>query len=152
MKIEGFEGGLPFTNQPVTLLPSAARTADGTEIIEGVGHFAAATFVLSHTADAGDGSDTAAVYIQRELPNGAWDDIVSFTLIDAADTVPAHYIADVVNGGDSDGNYATAAVDGALAAGTVRNVPWYGRLRIKWDVTVGASDSFTFSVTGLFRV
>jgi hypothetical protein len=143
---------LPFTSDGLILLESAARGTDGTEEIGGVGAFNAATFVLESTAAtaAGDASDTLEVFIQRELPNGDWDDIVSFTVVDADDAFPLVMIADVFPGADGD-NYAATASDGALAAGTVRNVPWYGSLRIKWDVTADGGEEFTFAVYGMFR-
>lgn len=143
----------PYTSDGVTLLASGARGADGTVEIGGLGPFSAATFVLEATAAtaSGDTSDTLEVFIQRELPNGDWDDIVSFTVIDADDSFPLVFIADVFPGADGD-NYAVAPSDGALTPATVRNVPWYGKLRVKYDITEDNDEEFTFAVYGMFRV
>lgn len=139
--------------EKVTLLASAARTDNGTAIVSGFAPFSSAVFTLTVTAKDTEVGDTLNVYIQRELPNGEWDDLVSFTQMLGNGTDADTDLADVYAGASS-GAYSATVSDAGLAAGSVRNLMWGNRLRVKWVIADAGTDnaSFTFAVHGSLRV
>jgi len=150
----------PYTHDRVVLLDTESLNPNntpvdlevsGTLVVPVAGIYNVATFVLEigDATAGGDASDTLDVFIQRQLPNGDWDDIVAFTQVVGTDT-GLTFIADVFPGFDGE-VYATDSSDGELTPGTIRNVPWYGRLRVKWDVTVDNNEVFDFAVYAMFR-
>lgn len=125
----------------MVLLVGAARTSSGTGVASnpsGIEEFYSALFFLNVTAVSGT-VPTLQVYVQMRLPDGiAWQDIVSFTLVTAA--------GKQVAGVTPNGAFTPIAQQvGALAPGSVNNLPLGEVFRIQW-VIGGTAPSFTFAV------
>ena len=136
----------------LTLVASAARTASDTTTVRGLAPYTSAYFMLDVTVAATEAGDKLAVVIQREMPNGDWMDIVSFT--EVLGNGGAKKLRADVYPGATGGETSGTINDGALTAGSVADLAWGDALRVKWTVTDASTDnaSFTFSVTGTFRV
>lgn len=132
------------------LVENDARTEDGSKSSNGWGWIDRATFVLDVTNTADDGTDTLNVYIQRRLPNGAWDDVVAFDVVDGADG-PTVLVADFT-GGDL-ASTVRANADATLSAGSIVNDGILGdTLRVVWKITNTTTDGeFEFSVSIMAR-
>lgn len=130
-----------------TLVASAARTASGNS--GDLNNWSWAryfVFTLDVTAAATDATDTLNVYIQRKLPNGDYDDVVSFTQV-LGNGGAVTFVADVY--GDPASSDERAPADASLTAGSAKKV-WPGEtLRVKWVIVDSgdANQSFTFTVT-----
>ena len=145
------QNSMPYMDN-LTLVSSAARTASDTTTVKGLAPYTSAYFMLDVTAAATEAGDILAVFIQREMPNGDWMDIVSFAQV-LGNGGAKKYRADVYPGATG-GETSGTINDGALTAGSVADLAWGDALRVKWTVTDASTDnaSFTFSVTGTFRV
>lgn len=145
------QNSMPYMDN-LTLVSAAARTASDTTTVKGLAPYTSAYFMLDVTAAATEVGDKLAVFIQREMPNGDWMDIISFTEV-LGNGGAKKYRADVYPGATG-GETSGTINDGALTAGSVADLAWGDALRFKWAVTDADSDnaSFTFSVTGTFRV
>ena len=133
-------------SQGAVLLASEARTASGEKKVTGYGWARFYTFVLDVTAAATAADDTLNVYVQRELPNGDRDDIVSFTQV-LGNGGAKVFVADITTQ-DADGD-ERAPSNAALTAGSVVNA-WLGdTIWVKWVIVDADTDdaSFTFGVT-----
>ena len=71
------QNSMPYMDN-LTLVASAARTASDTTTVRGLAPYTSAYFMLDVTVAATEAGDKLAVFIQREMPNGDWMDIVSF--------------------------------------------------------------------------
>ena len=145
------QNSMPYMDN-LTLVSSAARTASDTTTVKGLAPYTSAYFMLDVTAAATEVGDKLAVFVQREMPNGDWMDIISFTEV-LGNGGAKKYRADVYPGATG-GETSGTINDGALTAGSVADLAWGDALRFKWTVTDASTDnaSFTFSVTGTFRV
>ena len=142
---------MPYMDN-LTLVASAARTASDTTTVRGLAPYTSAYFMLDVTVAATEAGDKLAVFIQREMPNGDWMDIISFAEV-LGNGGAKKYRADVYPGATG-GETSGTINDGALTAGSVADLAWGDALRVKWTVTDASTDnaSFTFSLTGTFRV
>lgn len=145
------------------LLPSAARTTNGTWIVGPTDTYAAGVsavnkvvptsrwrggvFLLNITAAATAASDTLDVYVQSSIDDGTtFDDFVHFTQA-LGNAGAKKYIAQWIVEGTAPTTPLHAPQDAALAAGVSQGpvgVLW----RIKWVAVDGggADTSFTFSL------
>lgn len=132
----------------LTLLASAARTSTGQgTAVTGLGAYKSATIFLDVTAAATDATDTLDVYVEYSPDAGTtWDNFVHFTQV-LGNGGPKQFVAHVnLFGAAPD---AMHAVGEALAAGSVRQVDFGDRLRVRWEITDGGGGgnvSFTFAV------
>ena len=145
------QNSMPYMDN-LTLVSSAARTAADTTTVKGLAPYTSAYFMLDVTAAATEVGDKLAVFVQREMPNGDWMDLVSFT--EVLGNGGAKKLRADVYPGATGGETSATINDGALTAGSVADLAWGDALRFKWTVTDAGTDnaSFTFSVTGTFRV
>ena len=145
------QNSMPYMDN-LTLVASAARTASDTTTVRGLAPYTSAYFMLDVSVAATEAGDKLAVFIQREMPNGDWMDIVSFT--EVLGNGGAKKLRADVYPGATGGETSGTINDGALTAGSVADLAWGDALRVKWTVTDASTDnaSFTFSVTGTFRV
>ena len=145
------QNSMPYMDN-LTLVASAARTASDTTTVRGLAPYTSAYFMLDVSAAATEAGDKLAVFIQREMPNGDWLDIVSFA--EVLGNGGAKKLRADVYPGATGGETSGTINDGALTAGSVADLAWGDALRVKWTVTDASTDnaSFTFSVTGTFRV
>ena len=131
------------------LLASAARTADGNQVLtpSQVQRIVAGIFMLNVTAAATEVDDTLDVFLQASPDDGTtWDDFVAFTQVlgnGGAKKFLAHWNRNLVPTVP-----LQAPVDAGLAAG-VRQGPVGDDWRLKWLIVDagGAAASFTFAVT-----
>ena len=144
------QNSMPYMDH-LTLVASAARTASDTTTVKGLAPYTSAYFMLDVSAAATEAGDKLAVFIQREMPNGDWMDLVSFT--EVLGNGGAKKLRADVYPGATGGETSGTINDGALTAGSVADLAWGDALRVKWTVTDASTDnaSFTFSVTGTFR-
>ena len=137
----------------VTLRASAAATGSGTgpvfnaltDIVGGtltIEDFHSALFLLDVTAVSG-AAPTLNVFIQMEMPDGGWDDVVAFAQILAA----GRRIAVIIPNASS--FTEGISLDGGLSVSSVRGLPLRSSYRVKWTIG-GVGPSFTFSVTADF--
>ena len=145
------QNSMPYMDN-LTLVSAAARTASDTTTVKGLAPYTSAYFMLDVTAAATEVGDKLAVFVQREMPNGDWMDLVSFT--EVLGNGGAKKLRADVYPGATGGETSATINDGALTAGSVADLAWGDALRFKWTVTDAGTDnaSFTFSVTGTFRV
>jgi hypothetical protein len=149
---------VPPSRQDVSLQASTTETATGVgTAVSGLRYYSYATIMLDVTADATDAADTLDVLIQRLLPDGTtWDTIGRFTQ-HLGNGTPDKYVMDITaaSGGSeraADDDVTTLG-NVVLAAGDTRDVPWGDQMRVAWIIVDADCDaSFTFSVTGHFRV
>lgn len=138
-------------HKPVTLSASAASTATSTGTdpvtiaLPGGSPLTAVQFVLDVTAAATEAGDTLDVYVQTQLDEANWLDVVHFTQV-LGDGGAKRYYSKVT------ANLATSEFENgaALGAAAVRN--FLGRKwRARWAITDVSTDnaSFTFSVVGV---
>jgi len=134
----------------LTVLAARNANSNGSVIVIPDG-YTRARFLLDVTAATGT-TPTLNVYVQNEIkppiaadviidaPTGTafYNDFISFSQA----TATGRWFASVVEAS----NFAAAAQDAALAAGTVRSGPLGSYWRVKW-VVGGTSPSFTFSVS-----
>ncbi len=139
-----------FDTNLVTVVASLASSNSGD--LSGFAPYTSATFVLDVTAAATEVDDTLNAYVQRKLPNGDYEDIASFTQV-LGNGGAKTFRADVYAGASA-GSFSASINDGALAAGSVADLAWGDKLRVKWvQVDAGGSaDSFSFTVDANFRV
>lgn len=130
----------------ITLLPSAARTADsGNGESCRLPTCSAVAFVLDASAAATDAGDILAVFVQTKIDGTNWVDVVAFTTV-------------LGNGGAKRYVGKVSALTAmtmfenatALSAGSVRDLmgdEW----RVRYTITDASTDnaSFTFSVTAI---
>jgi len=127
----------------VEIMPSATKTADGnqgTTIWVPPRNIRAIVFIADITAAATVAADTLDLYIQTQLNGVDWLDVVHFTQL-AGDGGAKQFIAKIV----SDAAEADFEVGSALGASAVRNLLG-DAYRVRWDVTVDGTLSYTFSV------
>lgn len=138
----------------LTLLASAARTADGNSGALGkpphpeqIKH---ARFILDVIAAATDAGDTLDVYIQKLYDGTNWDDFVHFTQV-LGNGGAKEYIAEW-HRDDAVDDEEHVPQDAALAAGIMQGGHLGTDLRVKWAIVDSgdADQSFTFSVGGEF--
>ena len=143
-------GLLPATAAAqITLVPSAARTASGTQAvtINAPNLYDSAVFLLSITAAATDVGDTLDVYLQHSPDGGTtYDDFAHFTQV-LGNGGAKKYLASWAHWVTAESEMKAPA-DGGLAAGVLQG-PVGSTWRIKWVVVDAgtANASFTFSVT-----
>ncbi len=140
-------GAVPTVIPPTSQLNKALYTSDthlaaGTvtsDAISGLNMFGAADLTLKATIA---GTSTLNVYIQRQLPDGSWTDIVSFTQLSATGV---RYIqwADAAMTADA------SVSDAALPAAQIKAGLLGDAIRIK-GVVAGAAPDVQFTVYGSF--
>ena len=126
----------------VTLLASAARTADGQGALfdtGGADEFHAALLLLDVTAVVGT-LPTLDVYVQIEFPDGSFGDIAAFSQVNVTSKRVA-VIPFPTPGGFAEGLMTAQN----LAPGSVRSLPLGPHYRVAWKIG-GVSPSFTFAV------
>lgn len=136
--------------RPVELLASAARTSNtgngsAVEMFDSDrarDHLSAVQLVLDVTAAATQAGDKLDVFVQTQLDDTNWIDVVHFTQLDG-DGGAKRYVEKIVAGA-AEAGFETAS---ALAAGEVRHLIGR-RWRVRWVITESGGDdeSFTFSV------
>lgn len=105
--------------------------------------YSKAVFTLNVAAVSGT-APTLNVYIQTELSDGSWVDMVAFSTMAGVGKRHA-LVATPVPSQAADVDFA--AQDRQLAAGTVRHLLLGPRYRVGWLIA-GVAPSFTFSVKG----
>lgn len=133
----------------VTLLSSAARTANGTgsitdhaTMVGGSSQFSSALFYLNVTAVSGT-LPTLDCYIQTEMPNEDYEDAIAFGQVSSttkrrAILLPGNVMEEGLH------------LDTALTASSTKGVPLGAKWRVKWIIGGTLSPSFTFDVTADF--
>lgn len=127
---------MPATN---TLLSSAARTSSGTgsTIDTGIPQATTILAVLNVTASSGT-LPTLDVFIQRQLPDGSFEDLLAFSEMVATGKRVAVKSWDLTS--------AEGLVqDAQMTLGSAKPGPIPGMLRVRWAIG-GVTPSFTFSV------
>jgi len=135
----------------VTLLASAARTANGTATITAFDPSLAdsVTFFLDITAAATQVADKLDVYVQHSWDGGTtWDDFAHATQADGNGGAVS-YLMFWCRACTAPEDEERVEADAALAEASVLQGPTGSTWRLKWVITeTGADDeSFTFSVT-----
>lgn len=136
----------------ITLLASAARTADGNSATSRMQNFRQGIIQLDITAAATEVADTLNVYVQSSPDGTNWCDLISFT--QATGTGGAVRRVARWNSYAAVTTAEGACTDATLAAGSVSQGPIADQIRVKWDITdstITGNLSFTFSVIGYFR-
>jgi hypothetical protein len=133
----------------VTLVPSAARTASGTQAvtIPAPNLYDSAVFLLTVSAVATDVGDTLDVYLQSSPDGGTtWDDFAHFTQV-LGNGGAKKFLASWAHWVTAESEMKAPA-DAGLAAGVLQG-PVSATWRVKWVVVDAgtANVSFTFSVT-----
>lgn len=137
---------------------AAAGEANGTSTaVDDLGWVKSFHAVLDVTAVPTGGTPALNVYLQTQLANGDWQDIVSFT--QAGGSTTKEMAAWSAAGGDGDiaGIGAEGAAltydrffaneDASLAATNIRVLPLGDSMRVKWVFAAGGSTGdYTFSV------
>jgi hypothetical protein len=121
-----------------SIVQTASSTGNGTNTaatIPGIDQFTSAEVELNVTAASG----TLDVYIQKQLADGAWTDLIHFTQA----TGTGKQICTLISQTSS----PYAPTDATLAAGTVKPDHMGNTWRAKWVIT---GTSFTFTVLGNF--
>lgn len=135
--------------EAVTLVASAARTADGTQDLPSASNVGAAVFFLDVSAAATDAGDTLNVRVQHSLDDGTtWDDFVSFTQV-LGNGGAKKFIASWTESTTTPESEVRVPADGTLAAGGVLQGPVGEKWRAKWAIVDAGTDnaSFTFALT-----
>lgn len=153
---------MPNISRMVVLKPIGAALAATATTNDCVMPEWATAVIIKVKSDAGTGtSPTLDVYIQQKLPTAAtgdlegaqpsgtalYDDYAAFTQIT---TGASTQVLRIVGGGGQGTSQPTAASDGALTAGTVRNGPIGSVWRLKFKIG-GTNPSFAnVQATALF--
>lgn len=131
-----------YSADAVILVPSIVQTTSSTgngtntaATLPGIDRFTSAEIELNVTAASG----TLDLYIQKQLPDGAWTDLIHFTQA----TTISKQICTII----SQTSAPYAPTDATLAAGTVKTDHIGNTWRAKWVIT---GTSFTFTVLGNF--
>lgn len=132
----------------VTLVASAARTADGTSTavrLPGV-DVSGIAFVMDLTNAATDAGDTLNIFVQTKIDGTNWVDVCHFTEILGNGLDTLRFVAKV-SAGEPLTMFENAT---ALAAAAVRHLlgdEW----RVRWAIvdSGNANQTFTFSVTAI---
>ncbi len=127
------------------LLEEAVYAADGVGpvmdmavIVGGTSEFWQGIFQLAVRAVTGT-LPTLDVFVQMEMPNETWNDIVAFQQVSGAGSRVAVIIP---SGAFTEG----LATDAAMTLGGVKEIPLGPRYRVKWKIAGTAGPSFTFAV------
>lgn len=141
----------------ITLRASAvAGEASGASTaVDNLGWVKKLLAVLDVTAVPDGGAPTLDLQIQTQMPNGDWQDFISFAQVaGATDKQIAAWDPEAMGiGTQQDGVALTidpffANEDGTLAASTVRYLPLGDSMRVKWTFVAGGSaGDYTFSLT-----
>jgi len=124
-----------FTREYV-LIAARTETSSGVGDPIDVGMGGNGSFFLTITAASGT-APLLNVFVQEEMPDASWDDVVSFVQLGTTGRRIAR--------GGRDVAAERATNDGALTAGTARSGAVLGRIRAKWTIA-GVTPSFAFAV------
>jgi len=131
-----------------TLLESAARSISGDSglVFTGGGgdEFHVGTFLLKVTARSGT-LPTLDVYVQVQLPDDSFADLIAFARIDESASLPVSRVAVGAFPTPGSGTEGPKA-DGTSAKGSILALPLGPFYRVKWVIAGTASPSFTFEV------
>lgn len=135
---------MPGVGRSVSLLVATGVSAsDAGAAVTGNRRYKGGTFTLDVTSAATAAGDTLNVYVQRLLPTGAWDDVVSFTQV-LGNGGAVSFVADVMF--DSQATDEGAVSTAALAAGTARAVALSDSIRVQYVIVTVDTPLFTFEV------
>lgn len=143
-----------MTARKSTLLAVTTFTAIGTTnalAVDAMARFKKATFKCTVANKALAGGGTVNVFVQYSPDGGtSWDDLVSFTQITAAAFANGTREAQI--SGNGAGFADRLPTDGTLAAGTIRDIDFCDRLRVKVIcAAMGVNDTVDISVEALLK-
>lgn len=141
----------------VTLLDSTTVAAGDDGSVDGawvtnLQGYTRCTLMLTVSAKTMDASTTLDVRVQYSPDEGTTaDDIVAFAQITNEAVANGKYIV-VLNGVPVAGATDKAVANGTLAAGTLINIPWCDRMRVKYTkAKFAGTDTVTIKVQGYFQ-
>jgi len=131
----------------VDLLPEAEQTVDGegavldmSTLVGGTSQFLSGVFQLV-VADAQGVTPTLDAFVQMEMPDKTYNDIVAFTRMTGVGKRVAVMVSQAPRGVFVEG----PSREGSLTRGTTQEIPLGPRYRVKWAIG-GVTPSFTFAV------
>lgn len=114
--------------------------------LTGFGPYGSYLFFLKLSDKQEAVADTLNIYVQRKMPDGQYDDLVSFTQMLGNGTDADEEWAEIYSGAQN-GIYDGGVSDGALSAGSVAaDVFVPDILRVKWVVVEDTAASFDFKL------